>query len=229
MRHGVLGPLPCPTITDTLSQQERTTERKDGSDWFKDVPWFQLPAGMETEFLPQQVRPRLKLLGGSAPPGPKPSKLAALAAARKKKENDDPASKRVGAVSLLDRLGSKPNTKPTNPTAPDNTASRPPESQRSYPLRRRISPVLPSITPPADTTPTDQPPIKVQPQVSSGPSIFAETLCGHSDTASSTYSAHDALATLYGEHGDLNGTNPFSGPSPDDVVMQAQSKGLRQS
>ena len=54
------------------------------ADWFKDVPWFNIPPEREGVILAEPVYPPLRLLGGSA----KPSKLAALAAARKKKETD---------------------------------------------------------------------------------------------------------------------------------------------
>jgi len=179
-----------------------------------------------------QERPPLRLLGGSAPSGGKPSKLAALAAARKKKEAEakENASS-ANTTSLLDRLGSKALPQPTTGQDPQLLTSVT-NTERSYPIRKRKSP-----SPPPDaerrrpSSPREQfPPelAKFQENHRSDPSIFARAMCGGRRSGPSLPSnfTHDLQSTLYGSH-DHTEANPFAGPSPDDVVTQAQAKGLK--
>jgi len=195
---------------------------------------------MTSSIQEEHLRPPLKLLGGSGATG-KPSKLAALAAARKKKENDktgapqatqsDSKPTQSSAVSLLDRLGTKdvPNTAPV---APSESAIEARALPRSYPVRKRRSPSPPikvQAPPSQDEASEDQD--KEMKLVRSGASIFAQILCGKSNTTRrpSSASSPDALATLYGSVDHILDANPFAGPSPDDIVAQAQSKGLHKA
>ncbi|THX53950.1 hypothetical protein D6D11_04307 [Aureobasidium pullulans] len=190
----------------------------------------------------EQVRSPLRLLGGTG----KPSKLAALAAARKKKEADQKAAqeagqseKPTGTPSLMDRLG----TRSAQPTSQENTkpgdASQP--ETRSFPIRRRKSPSPPlpaedrrPSAPEPTSVATPEPVSKPAENVRAGPSIFASTMCGgssrrrpsHQDTA---VLSQNILPAIYGHDANLANTNAFSGPSPDDVVMQAQAKGSARS
>ncbi|THY95504.1 hypothetical protein D6C92_04369 [Aureobasidium pullulans] len=190
----------------------------------------------------EQVRSPLRLLGGTG----KPSKLAALAAARKKKEADQKAApeagqseKPAGAPSLMDRLGtrsaqstSQENTKPGDASQPET---------RSFPIRKRKSPSPPlpaedrrPSAPEPTSVATPEPVSKPAEHVRAGPSIFASTMCGgssrrrplHQDTA---VLSQNILPAIYGHDANLANTNAFSGPSPDDVVMQAQAKGSARS
>lgn len=192
----------------------------------------------------EPLDPPLRLLGGSAPGG-KVSKLAALAAARKKKEAEQKTGnvaanedKPPASLSLLDRLGSKP-AQPIDAEQPEPTKQEnlPPQTQRSYPIRKRKSPSPPPPfaerrpTPSESTIQQPQVPIATLPSVRAAPSIFAQAMCGGAVRRSSTHtesSSHfreNIVPTLYGSDSSLANANPFAGPSPDDVVIQAQAKG----
>lgn len=214
------------------------------TDPFKDIPWHNLPEERKGTILVEPLHPPLRLVGGSAPAG-KPSKLAALAAARKKKEADQKAGnvavnedKPVGATSLLDRLGSKPSQSPqTQPAEPTKHENMPPiTAQRAYPIRKRKSPSPPPPVEerrPSPSEPTiSQPvvPIPNLPSIRADPSIFAQAMCGGgarrpSAHADATHFKENIVPTLFGNDSNFANTNPFAGPSPDDVVQQAQAKG----
>ncbi|TIA38434.1 hypothetical protein D6C78_04016 [Aureobasidium pullulans] len=207
------------------------------ADLFNDIPWFNVPQERVGCIMAEQVRSPLRLLGGTG----KPSKLAALAAARKKKEADQKAAqeagqseKPTGTPSLMDRLG----TRSAQPTSQENTkpgdASQP--ETRSFPIRKRKSPSPPlpaedrrPSAPEPTSVATPEPVSKPAEHVRAGPSIFASTMCGgssrrhpsHQDTA---VLSQNILPAIYGHDANLANTNAFSGPSPDDVVMQAQAK-----
>lgn len=221
----------------------------NAADWFKDVPWFNIPPTM-SGLLVEPVRPPLRLMGGSAPSSAKPSKLAALAAAQKKKEADLKAAQSqntsqtadtapASALSLLDRLGGRdsPGTSLRGGSALSEPAATIPQSMpRTYPLRKKRSPSPPpkdTPKPPDQVEELAQEPAQPKQQLRSSPSVFAETMCGDSNhrtgTSETSNFSQDMLATLYGRALASSDANPFSGPSPDDVVTQAQAKGLQRS
>lgn len=184
----------------------------------------------------EPLYPPLRLLGGSAPGG-KPSKLAALAAARKKKEAEQKAGgqgKPVGAASLLDRLSTKAVHPVSSQPGPSSGHENEPLAPRAYPIRKRKSPSPPP--PVAERRPTPSEPTLQQPlarpatNVRASPSIFAQAMCGGgartlSNQTDTMRFRENIMPALYGAESNLANNNPFTGPSPDDIVMQAQAKG----
>ena len=185
--------------------------------------------------------PPLRLLGGS---GKLPSKLAALAAARKRKDaeqkagnagttQDDPSANK----SLLDRLSTK-LSQPTHmqPSRPALEENVPPSTQRAFPIRKRKSPSPPPglaerrpipSEPALQLSPTPSLPV---PDIRAAPSIFAQAMCGRAvpplnTSPQTTHFRENIVPSLFGTNPTLADTNPFAGPSPDDVVIQAQAKG----
>lgn len=217
-----------------------------GTDWFKDVPWFNVPPEMTGKIVIEALQPPLRLLGGSG----KPSKLAALAAARKKKEAEQKAASGQAAessdekhdstaASLLDRLGTRSNrTAPvqSTETPKDVPSASQPAPQRMYPIRKKKSPSppppdLPQASPLMEITPNR--PEKTQPDLRAGPSVFASAMCGPANStpnhAIRKPLQENTLSMLYGNSSSFTKSNPFAGPSPDDIVTQAQAKGSTRS
>lgn len=225
------------------------------TDYFRDSPWLNVPMERRAEIIIEPLYPRGRLLGGSpAESSQKVSKLAALAAARKKKQNVEATittSKLQSStpVTLLDKLSGirKPNESAAKRSMEVNHNSKPSTSsgeqpprgiqERKYPIRKRKSPSPPPInhTPiEEDTDPMDVEPHSLAPIVGS-PSSFARTMLGPS--LSSPESAGKDLVSfeiffspVYASELNPAESNPFAGPSPDDIVANAQnSKGLKQS
>lgn len=224
------------------------------AEFFRDSPWLQIPEDRRGEILIEPLYPRGGLLGGSSSAsGPKVSKLAALAAARKKKESNnrsgDSTQNLNTSVALLDKLGGKANAskigeesqlKPKTPTS-DTTLyeqSKRPED-RKYPVRRRKS-SSPSAqaqkdvgdiqgsgaTPPEPDLPTA--PVTVP---AASPSTFAQTIFGSSEATQKTSINISESSNFFVplEFPSNTKSDPFAGPSPDDVVIKAQnSKGSTQ-
>lgn len=207
-------------------------------DPFRNIPWTDVPQHMKGNIIVEYSLPPLRLLGGA------PSKLAALAAARKKKEAEQKAGNATDnqetpqmSISLLDRLGTKPS-KPEEATSEEAPLpqSLPSQIQRAYPIRKRKSPSPPP--PVADRRPTPAEstielptlPLPQAPSIRADPSIFAQAMCGGSAPSLSTQTEplhfkENMLPTLYGRASVFADSNPFAGPSPDDIVTQAQAKG----
>lgn len=213
------------------------------ADWFNNVPWFGLAPERAASIVTEHTRPPLCLLGGTG----KPSKLAALAAARKKKEAEQKAAqsdKPAGTPSLLDRLGAKSSQLPLQPQ-PDQENIKPGEPQqsalRTFPIRKRKSPSPPPPVEERRPSPPEPTPAVISESVArpsqdirAGPSIFASTMCGGSSRRRPSHqeaprTSADILPAIYGQEANLANDNAFSGPSPDDVVMQAQAKGSTRS
>jgi len=176
---------------------------------------------------------RGRLLGGSS----KPSKLAALAAARKKKEEEkrtetptpeSAQSDRV--VSLLDRLSVKKENESPLGSSIKRTKFIPSrqkeQNQQAADASTRIDPI--KQTPPI----VEERPIPVA-DIRAMPSMFAKAICKQPvadknlTTAAATHKRRwsNAFFLPYIHNPSFIEMNPFAGPSPDDVVLQAQSKG----
>lgn len=224
----------CSGCVHPLPVAVNTHRHMSAADYFRDVPWFNLPPEKSGIILAEPLYPPLRLLGGSG----KPSKLAALAAARKKKEADQKASldQAPGTVSLLDRLSTKSNQSQQSKQqehAPELEQS----AQRAYPFRKRKSSSPPPIQESASQAQVVEAPKSYSApaqDLRALPSIFASTMCGQSSPRQSTgedapRSTEELVPTLFGGDANLADTNPFAGPSPDDVVIQAQAKGSARS
>jgi elongation factor 1 alpha-like protein len=186
-------------------------------DFFKDMPWLHTPLDRQATFI-APLYPRGGLLGGSSDGAPKMSKLQALAAARKKKAQEQKSSGSTGAETPMAKL-TLDSSKPTD--------SRAGPASRGFPIRKRkdSNPHEKAPTPieresskdanrdiPMETPPLDQ----------AEPSAFANTMFS---TPAKPFQQSDGVFTLPYNATPIANNDPFAGPSPDDVVMAAQSKG----
>ena len=212
------------------------------TDFFKDAPWLNIPKDRRGEILIEQLHPRGGLLGGtSKQDAPPKSKLAALAAARKR-ENPKADNGRgiTSSVALLDRLGAAPRaTKPEDGTTSPSPApqrevlGRPGNiSARKHSIRREQeinvpiqSHELPSMTNDTAPHPTTHDAAGFVPTAT--PSTFARTILGSdAEPEESNFYPCDHFEL---RDSDLHTEFDFVGPSPDDVVLNAQnSRGLPQ-
>lgn len=186
--------------------------------------------------------PRHGLLGGAS----KPSKLAALAAARRKKEDQKQQSEQQGsagterAINLLNRLGpGKDEDSRAMKQSRFATAAPTPSSALSLPVRNKNS-AIPKPEPEPETRRTSEPAksdgmaevARLQ-DLSANPSSFALALIGslhgqNQGVRNSTRREDRSTADFFLPslpQGTSDWHDPFSGPSPDDVVLTAQSKG----
>ena len=211
--------------------------KHSAAEIFKDAPWLNIPGDRFSHILVEPLYPPGRLLGGASTSGGKMSKLAALAAARRKekseKDNETPSQKPTASVALLDRLrqngdrllsrksdreinakaanteaiikekGSSPNdAAPENYVLPSRIKSR--ASQSHF--------ASVASTGPSSVAPT------------ASPSIFAQTL--FSDDAENPWRSDSPKNSLYFKLPPLQGPSAklcaFSGPSPDDRVVDVQ-------
>lgn len=161
------------------------------------------------------------------------SKLQALAAARKKKAQEQKSNgtsgveKPMAGLSLADKGDSSADK--VN-TATSTSAQK--QTPRGFPLRKRkisdphekhirSSPQAEHTSNASDNAAMSFQPLELDP---AEPSAFARTM--FNSRASSSPGRSVNLFTLpYTASPTPQTTNPFAGPSPDDVVIAAQSKG----
>ncbi|KAI0113296.1 P-loop containing nucleoside triphosphate hydrolase protein [Daldinia grandis] len=227
-----------------------STKRKGGgeahaqhisfADFFSDMPWLNIPKDRETTFtIPSQ--PRGGLLGGASTGG-KVSKLQALAAARKKKAEDRKLDEKhlQDATQKLSNLSttptqpesSKENVRP-NPTTPGGATGFTSASIASMPQRAESkSPKVVedevqgqpenNSTEPTNSQVFTNSSQEAVPFEAAAPSLFAQALLG-----SIKSSMNSAPRTYPFPYINLTSsvTDAFLAPSPDDVVLAAQSQG----
>ncbi|GAD96109.1 elongation factor Tu GTP binding domain protein [Paecilomyces variotii No. 5] len=229
------------------------------AEFFRDSPWLNIPPHRKADILVEPLYPRLGLLGGAPESGGKMSKLAALAAARKKKEagkaaaaspgpadqppTETPREPTVSSLTLQERLfgnakdqrsgetgsglrslgkGLKgPRTGPKEPSPQPEKQEEPKETQ--------------TISSPNEYSPKDEEEDKRLPataDIKAPPSTFASVIVGdttHPATPEPSHLVSNSIDVMkvYGQ--DLTEVFDFTGPSPDDVVQNAQSasKGLK--
>lgn len=195
------------------------------AEFFKDTPWLNVPADRQAVFI-SPLSPRGGLLGGASDGAPKMSKLQALAAARKKKAQDEKSHGSLGVERPMAGLGIRSEEKSS-----ESSATKP--GLRSFPIRKRKdsnphekSPTKPqhkdrsldqAHDEPLETTALDQAP----------PSAFASTM--FSSTSQPSRQPENLFTLPYTASVSSPSTDPFAGPSPDDVVIAAQSKGSTNS
>lgn len=212
-------------------------------DFFKDAPWLNIPSHRQGEITIEPLYQPGRLLGGS-PVGqnaPPKSKLAALAASRKKKEIPTSASKETNSsVALLDKLGTKfqttridgQSTQPQEegikivPQSSDLPAKRYPTKKRQVPEPAETQNSDPKKAQPGFEAVVQDTPVVVPAPIAC-PSNFAQTLLGTSVAVPRSSTASAQCSTFYPAYTQEHTENdPFTGPSPDDVVIKAQtSKG----
>ncbi|KAI9742998.1 MAG: Hsp70 suppressor, GTPase facilitates ribosomal subunit dissociation [Claussenomyces sp. TS43310] len=208
------------------------------ADFWDDMRWFHTSIERHSSLVPPS-QPRGGLLGGASEGPPKVSKLQALAAARKKKALEQKSSSSVEAVdkpmahlTITDSLGDSHRSTSMSGLTVDGHAptTLPKETQRTYTPRKRksSSPHKKQGQPTEPPQIIPSPPVKDQPPAphiaKADPSAFANTIFG-SDASPAPQKHLGSLFTLpYSIHPFVHSTDAFAGPSPDDVVIAAQSK-----
>lgn len=202
------------------------------SEFFKDTPWLNVPTERQAVFI-APLYPRGGLLGGSSDGAPKMSKLQALAAARKKKaleQRSDGASeveRPMAGLSLTDQAtgpgagieGTKATAASKKPSRGFPLRKRKDSNPHEKPLKAPVQAEMPSET--SEDAPMSNPPLHLDPVE---PSAFASTMFSSRGHPPLSHQAN--LFTLpYTAAQNPASTNPFAGPSPDDIVRAAQSKG----
>jgi len=180
------------------------------------MPWLHIPLDRQVTFI-APLYPRGGLLGGSPDVVPKMSKLQALAAARKKKAQEQKSNGSTGVEAPMAHL-TLDASKPTEAKA---------GSSRGFPQRKRkdSKPHEKAPTPVGRESPKEETqdlPMETPPLDQAEPSAFANTMFS---TPSKPSTPPDSFFTLPYNATPPTTTDPFAGPSPDDVVMAAQSKG----
>jgi elongation factor 1 alpha-like protein len=216
--------------------------------YFADAPWGNIPDDRKGELVLEGPQLRGGLLGGSSS-APKSSKLAALAKKRKEKAQ---ASTATGAttmtgeektsISLLSRLSHKQlpaAAQPESPSSPPPSSQSPPETTPALSVPLQAAPKEQSIV---DLVGLDQPrerepvvsdataseQLAQQKPLRASPSSFAQSIFGERITLRHEISVANVRLFFISGNKEAGKPNPFAGPSPDDVVVAAQSasKGL---
>lgn len=229
--------------------REQTTQLPPASAFFADMPWQNIPEDRRTTFV-KPPRQRGGLLGGAST-APKSSKLAALAAARKrkaeettmvmlpKKENiqvDKPQSAPPRHSGETRQDSAKPprnevakrikgNLAPAGDTLGNNTLQEDVRDASKQDTKLKESPGGASKATAAASQVDGASDNLAVPQMAK-PSAFAQVLCFKSapKTPRSDRLFHPpwmAFTTPEAIH------DAFEKPSPDDVVLAAQSQGSR--
>lgn len=208
-------------------------------DFFKDSPWLNVPPHRKADILIEPLYPRFGLLGGSSAEKPgKMSKLAALAAARKKKEQKSPEDGLVGGltdegnkpISLRDRLAGVGKSKISPGSRPLTLArslSRTPnkESPQAAKDAKAVSQIASKEPHKEHAQRQDAAVPESVDKLAAGPSDFAAIISGEKDTLDATTSnvpprAYNLFTFVVR---DLTEVYNFAEPSPDDIVIKAQS------
>jgi elongation factor 1 alpha-like protein len=163
------------------------------------------------------------------------SKLQALAAARKKK-----AQEQKGSTSEVEKPMANLSLSSSDEQKPSSAAERTPESadsstpkQRGFPLRKRkdsnphekISKQQPSSR---DVVVPESSNLDASPVYQAPPSAFASTMFQTAEPRPAP-PLDNKFTMPYISNPIAMPANPFAGPSPDDVVIAAQSKGSTHS
>ena len=214
------------------------------ADFFADTPWLSVPPERLGNITIEPLHARGGLLGGSSTSAKPQSKLAALAAARKKAAEEkkraaeggqDGTGEAVAGESVLDRLSAL-KVYGTNAAAGQaQPATSAPKALpiRTYPKRQKIEEPEPEPESTPQEAAATEPAQPEKPQgptaeeLTAPPSIFARTMLGSpiSQPAPAATSEDVSLFSLPYQHDPEQTNDPFAGPSPDDVVIKAQSKG----
>lgn len=204
------------------------------SEFFKDMPWLNVSHERQATFIPPEY-PKGGLLGGSSNDAPKMSKLQALAAARKKK-----AQEQKGAALEVEKPMANLSLGPVEEQKPDAAVKRTAESadgltpkQRGFPLRKRkdsnphekVSKQQPSSR---DVVVSENSRLDASSVYQAPPSAFASTMFQTAEPRPGP-PLDNKFTMPYISNPIAMPANPFAGPSPDDVVMAAQSKGSTHS
>lgn len=175
------------------------------------------------------VQLRGGLLGGSSDGVPKMSKLQALAAARKKKSQEQKSSSSTAVERPMASLSLSEGSKNKQGEMSSSGASSAPKaSSRGFPLRKRkdSNPHEKAPAPSVEPAPSNLDiPMENEPLDQAEPSAFANTMFSNTSSAPPHQHPNNFFSLPYAAAATVTTPNPFAGPSPDDVVIAAQSKG----
>jgi elongation factor 1 alpha-like protein len=227
-------------ITGKASHDISLPATTSAKAFFSDVSWTSVPSDRKSPMVHVPSVPKLGLFGGSS----KPSKLAALAASRKKQneekkkaEQQAQAADAERALSLLDRLASKKDGVSGTERATSNISDKSRLSAVFRPKSNTLS--EPAIEEAEDDQEEPIPEEPSGPVFKAEPSIFARALCGVNEKQETEGAS--LIPTTSKQPSDLTfglpyvrsnkyiNADPFANPSPDDVVLAAQSKGFLHS
>ncbi|KAM3148388.1 HBS1-like protein [Botrytis cinerea] len=214
------------------------TTISSAKNFFADTPWLNIPPERLAKFTPPPQYPG-GLLGGSSGGAPKMSKLQALAAARKKKAQEQQSSalevEKPMANLSLDQTGggsgSGSATEPHDdkPTLSSSDSLSKDAKHGGFPLRKRKDSnphekvLKPQPTSRGHKTEIEPAVEESSPVYQASPSAFASTMF-QTASASPRRPLENNFTMPYTSEVLIMPANPFSGPSPDDVVIAAQSK-----
>lgn len=192
------------------------------ADFFGDMPWLNVPKERQGTFI-APLYPRGGLLGGSSDGAPKMSKLQALAAARKKKAQEQKSSGSSGVEKPMADLTLNPGAEKA-PTSPTKT------TPRGFPIRKRkdSNPHEKATKPKhVEQEAEPAPDISIEDPAldQAEPSAFANTMFSSPSPATPRSHTSELFSLPYSNNTAPTTADPFAGPSPDDVVIAAQSKG----
>ncbi|KAI0477661.1 hypothetical protein GGR56DRAFT_665551 [Xylariaceae sp. FL0804] len=213
------------------------------SNFFFDMPWLNVPKSRQTIFIEPPARSG-GLLGGASTPA-RMSKLQVLAAARKRKADAQKTQVQDTEVQKTTQRMNSLNIEPSSADAAKENARPSLESSHdALESGSRIAPKKPkhqALEPPTDLgqngdaeysrsatlRPADHrmgdpapPPEAIEP---AKPSAFAKTLLGSDLRSNSSCPTTRSFPLPYMSF-TLSIDDAFSEPSPDDVVLTAQSK-----
>ncbi|KAK6957074.1 hypothetical protein Daesc_002359 [Daldinia eschscholtzii] len=218
---------------------ETRTQHVSFADFFSDMPWLNIPKDRETTFI-MPSQPRGGLLGGAGETG-KVSKLQALAAARKKKAEEKRSDEKqlqdtTRKLSHLSTTSIQPESTKENirpvPEIPRETTGLPginitslsqrTESEFPTAAENKLRGKPEEISPRQTNSPELTEPLPAAvPFEAATPSPFARTLFGSMNSPPKppprTYPFPYLNLTS-------SVTDAFSAPSPDDIVLAAQSQ-----
>jgi elongation factor 1 alpha-like protein len=219
------------------------------NDFWSDMSWCSVPDHRQTSFL-EPICLRGGLLGGSSQAAPKMSKLQALAAARKKKAQEaktgstesgsgsaEAVTKPMARMTLGDASNAAEPISAPSPSAPAVSSSGK-ENTRSYSsLKRKDSTPHSKVSrSPTRSGPSPSSPGPMGAEISfslpavepAAPSAFALTMFGPDLTSSRRPEPTAAQSPAFALNSILYRrvlpADAFAGPSPDDVVIAAQSQ-----
>lgn len=196
------------------------------------MKWLNIPTERQTIFV-EPLYPRGGLLGGSPDAAPKMSKLQALAAARKKKAQEQRSSASMDVEEKpMDELAIRPtsgNEGGRDLSGVAGSVAR--SSPRAYPVRKRKnSSSERKVSQPANLV-EQLAPLPVEDKIQAPfveqakPSAFASIMFGNREQAPTHNSPRIIFTSLYSMNPAAHPADAFTGPSPDDIVLAAQSKG----
>lgn len=210
-----------------------STTASSAKSFFAGISWLNLPPENLAVFTPPPRYPG-GLLGGSSGGAPKMSKLQALAAARKKKAQDQQSAasevEKPMANLSLNQTGGEGSTELHDNKPPSSNDSLSKDAKHGgFPLRKRKDSnphekVLKPQPTPMDHQIEIAAAAESSPVYQASPSAFASTMFQTASVAPRPQ-LETNFTMPYNSEVLVAPANPFAGPSPDDVVIAAQSKG----